>query len=206
MAKATAKEYKVVRQKDLVSSGVVRAEEIKVLDSPQAPKKCEDQKWGAYYKGQVIYQTGYTTPISGTFIVKEDGSYAVASDAKYIDASVTELDRHLILQGMQVKVANIDGSKKYDCVVKKVDVLPSSEESITKYRLPVPIQGVNVGVHMDINIPYSSVLIPGKFEDKGQILIKKSNSKAFKKRKINIIRTMGTAIMLQSRRCRLDPF
>ena len=42
-----------------------------------------------------------------------------------------------------------------------------------------------------ISIPYSSVLIPGKFEDKGQILIKKSNSKAFKKRKINIIRTMG---------------
>ena len=32
-AKATAKEYKVVRQKDLVLSGVVRAEEIKVLDS-----------------------------------------------------------------------------------------------------------------------------------------------------------------------------
>ncbi len=86
------------------------------------------------------------------------------------------------------------GLKKYDCVVKKVDVLPSSEESITKYRLQVPIQGVNVGVHMDINIPYSSVLIPGKFEDKGQILIKKSNSKAFKKRKINIIRTMGLKI------------
>ncbi|EGF48139.1 hypothetical protein AAULR_19341, partial [Lacticaseibacillus rhamnosus MTCC 5462] len=63
---------------------------------------------------------GYTTPISGTFIVKEDGSYAVVSDAKYIDASVTELDRHLISQGMQVKVANIDGSKKYDCVVKKL--------------------------------------------------------------------------------------
>ncbi|WP_029607586.1 hypothetical protein [Lacticaseibacillus rhamnosus] len=189
-AKETAKEYKVVRQKDLVLSGVVRAEEIKVLDST-SPENVKIKNGEHITKGQVIYQTGYTTPISGTFIVKEDGSYAVVSDAKYIDASVTELDRHLISQGVQVKVANIDGSKKYDCVVKKVDVLPSSEESITKYRLQVPIQGVNVGVHMNINIPYSSVLIPGKFEDKGQILIKKSNSKAFKKRKINIIRTMG---------------
>ncbi len=183
----TPKYFKVEKQNDLVLTGVVKSKSIKELPAIDL-KDVEVNNGDHVNEGQVIYTTGYTAPISGTFMINSDESVSIVSDDKYIESSFTENNRSLIQQGQSVPVFSLDGSIRYgDSTLTNVGVVPlDNGDSVSKYTLMASGKNLPVGQHVKLYIEQKEVLIPKKYVHDGSVDIKKPNETQWNKVKVNV--------------------
>lgn len=184
--------FKIEKQNDLVLTGVVKSKSIQKL-STISLNDVEVSNGDHVNEGQVIYKTGDTAPISGTFVINSDESISIVSDDKYIESAFTEDNRDLIQQGQSVPVYSLDGSVHYgESTLTNVGVVPLDDgASVSKYSLRVSGQDLPVGQHVKLYIEQRDVLIPEKYIHDGSLNIRRPNDKQWNTIKVNVKREGG---------------
>jgi len=190
--KKQEEQYVVEKRKDLILTGVVKTDEIRVLTKTNV-ENILIKNGDHVESGQKIYLNGYQAPISGTFTMTGDGSLKILSDKQHIESTFKETDIDLLRQGDEVKISDIEGSNNGKSKIETVGIIPTDEENndMSSYSLVLKSDKRMVGQHVLVYIPQVTVIIPKKYVDSKKVWIKKYGKHDWGKISIKVVNKGG---------------